>query len=106
MRNIVLGNLLVILLLGCGLPYRGTTYTDSALFTLYEPLIENGKTTEQEIRTWFGDPWAISRDLQGNSQFIYLFRHGETRLDIWLNKEGIVYDHDFLHQGGERVKDT
>lgn len=100
MRTMIAGSLLIILITGCGLPYRGTRYTDSALFTIYEPEIENGKTTEQEIRAWFGEPWMVSTDLQRRPQLTYLFRGGQLRLDVVI-KDGLVYDHVVIRHGGE-----
>lgn len=101
MSRMMIGLLVLFLAVaGCGIPYRGTMYTDEVLFSLYEPQIRKGKTTEQEIREWFGDPWMVTKDLQGRPQLVYLFRGGELRMDVVL-KDGIVLEHEVIRHGGE-----
>ncbi|RMF87706.1 MAG: hypothetical protein D6736_12210 [Nitrospinota bacterium] len=104
MRYASIVGVLLMFATGCGLPYRSSDYTDFTLFTRYTLAIQNGVTTEQQIRQWLGKPWAITRGVQGTRQYIYLFRQGQTRLDLWF-VHGVVIDHDFVHQGGERVRD-
>ncbi len=100
MRKLFMSGLLLTFVLGCGVPYQGTLYTNSILYHIYTPKIINGKTTEQEIRQWFGDPWQVSTNAYGRTQFTYLFGRGQRRLDVDF-KDGVVYTHDTIWYGGD-----
>jgi hypothetical protein len=84
---------LLLIMAGCGIP-QGSWYKDELLLTRYETSIAHGKTTEQDIREWFGEPWVVTKDLQGRPQFIYFFRGERIRLDVVFNTAGIVVDHN------------
>lgn len=102
MRKLCIYSLLLTLVIfsGCSVPYQGTLYTDSTLYHIYVPKIRDGETTDQEIRDWFGEPWLVTTNAYGRTQFTYLFGRGQRRLDVDF-KEGVVYTHDTIWQGGD-----
>lgn len=101
--TVVGGGLLLILVFGgCGDPYPRTLYPDPVLFNSYEPRIVHGKTSEEEIRRWFGPPWSVTKEFLGNRErFVYIFRDESLRMDVLL-QNGVVIDHSFTNRGAGR----
>lgn len=98
-KTVIRSFLLILVLVGCGFPHGETMYTSSISFDQYEPRIKEGKTTEQQIREWFGDPWLVTKDSQGKSKLIYLSRGGRVRLEVVIQEE-IVHDHTIFRDVG------
>lgn len=98
-KTVMRSFLLILVLVGCGFPHRETMYTNPLSFAQYTPRIQDGKTTEQQIREWFGNPWLVTKDSQGKTKLTYLGRGGKTRLEVAI-QEGIVYDHTIFREVG------
>jgi hypothetical protein len=99
------------MLTGCAMeaPYRGEQmywgrggYNDGFFWSLYGSNLENGKTTEAQVRHWFGPPWLVTKDQQGRTQYLYLFGGFGPRVDLSFDEQGVLVTHFVLRgEGGE-----
>lgn len=68
---------------------------DKTTLTTYVPQIVHGQTTEQQIREWFGTPVVETKTARGYTHLVYLTTPTGTRLDIYIDEKGRVFDHYF-----------